>query len=145
MWLRRRRSAVVSSAGTVSNTSGAPSGTEPVLSDAPLVDLVTDRLERKNFSLRLARTLAERVGDRGYIVGLYGHWGEGKSTVLNFVRQGLAAYPEDRVAVVEFNPWFDSDETHLYAEFLHSVAAAVGADLELTHEKAIRGDECGQV
>ncbi|MFE3328840.1 P-loop NTPase fold protein [Streptomyces sp. NPDC059176] len=97
-----------------------------------------DRLERKGFALRLARTLAERTGDRGYVVGLYGRWGEGKSTVLNFVRHGLAAYPAEQVTVVEFNPWFDSDETHLYAEFLHAVAAAVGADLERKYEKAIR-------
>ncbi|MEU3201931.1 P-loop NTPase fold protein [Streptomyces sp. NPDC006996] len=97
-----------------------------------------DRLERKGFALRLARTLAERTGDRGYVVGLYGRWGEGKSTVLNFVRHGLDAYPAEQVTVVEFNPWFDSDETHLYAEFLHAIAAAVGADLERKYEKVIR-------
>ncbi|MFF4550796.1 P-loop NTPase fold protein [Streptomyces sp. NPDC001406] len=97
-----------------------------------------DRLERKGFALRLARTLAERTGDRGYVVGLYGRWGEGKSTVLNFVRHGLASYPAEQVTGVEFNPWFDSDETHLYAEFLHAVAAAAGADLERKYEKAIR-------
>ncbi|MEU6320677.1 P-loop NTPase fold protein [Streptomyces sp. NPDC047009] len=109
-----------------------------MLSDAPLADVGMDRLERKGFALRLARTLAERTGDRGYVVGLYGRWGEGKSTVLNFVRHGLASYPAEQVTVVEFNPWFDSDETHLYAEFLHAVAAAVGADLERRYEKAIR-------
>ncbi|MFE2302437.1 P-loop NTPase fold protein [Streptomyces sp. NPDC059445] len=118
--------------------TGASSLTASALSDTPLADVRTDRLERRNFALRLARTLAERTGDRGYVVGLYGQWGEGKSTVLNFVRQELASYPTEQMRVVEFNPWFDSDETHLYAEFLHAVAAAVGVDLERKYEKAIR-------
>lgn len=136
MRLRWWRSAAVASTRTVSMRVPLP--TDPVLSDAPLSDIGMDRLERKGFALRLARTLAERTGDRGYVVGLYGRWGEGKSTVLNFVRHGLASYPAEQVTVVEFNPWFDSDETHLYAEFLHAIAAAVGVDLERRYEKVIR-------
>lgn len=136
MRLRWWRPAAVAVAGTASTGVSLRAG--PVLSDAPLADMGTDRLERRGFALRLARTLAERTGDSGYVVGLYGRWGEGKSTVLNFVRHGLATYPAEQVTVVEFNPWFDSDETHLYAEFLHAVAGAVGADLERTYEKAIR-------
>ncbi|WP_329133238.1 KAP family NTPase [Streptomyces sp. NBC_01476] len=102
------------------------------------MDSGLDRLGRGEFALRLARTLAERSSDHGYVVGLYGQWGEGKTTVLNFVRTGLGEYPADQVTVVEFNPWFDSDETHLYAEFLHSVASAVGVRLERRRETVIR-------
>jgi hypothetical protein len=136
MRLRWWRSVAVAVTGMASTGVSLPTG--QVLLDTPLADVGMDRLERKGIALRLARTLAERTGDHGYVVGLYGRWGEGKSTVLNFVRHGLASYPAEQVTVVEFNPWFDSDETHLYAEFLHTVAAAVGADLERTYEKAIR-------
>lgn len=77
MWFRRRPDTALSQTA-ISGTSGASFPASSMLSDSPLVDSGLDRLGRGEFALRLARTLAERSSDHGYVVGLYGQWGKAK-------------------------------------------------------------------
>lgn len=59
----------------------------------------------------------------GYVIGLHGEWGSGKSTALNFVKAFLekhnqeAASDDERIAVIEFRPWIVSGHQDLIAAF----------------------------
>jgi len=83
--------------------------------DKPSTIKSEDRFQRYEFSNRIASIIATPKIDKSLIVGLYGKWGEGKTSVMNFVQQEL---PEDTV-VVNFNPWMFSDEQHLLKSFFH--------------------------
>jgi len=60
------------------------------------------------------------TGPRGWSVriGVYGEWGTGKTTVLNFVR--VMAKPDGHV-VVAFNPWQFRSTDDLWREFVRTI------------------------
>ncbi len=94
--------------------------------DSALNDVSEDCLERGAFVKSLMNALvvdvykdnseATRKKSTGYIVGLTGQWGLGKSSVLNFTYNELEK--EKWVIAVKFNPWlFKSTDELLYAFF----------------------------
>lgn len=97
-------------------------------SDQPLTTRADDRFNRWPFAERVAHVLRDRREPSSLVVGLYGTWGEGKTTVLNFVEEALA--DTDRVVVVRFNPWRFGDEAMLVQRFFESLAEAIGASLK---------------
>jgi len=58
-----------------------------------------------------AETLTEGIYNcqsaDGLVVALYGPWGTGKSTLLNFVEHALTK-KEKHITIVRFNPWWFS-------------------------------------
>ena len=54
----------------------------------------------------------------GLVMGLYGPWGSGKSTAVNFVINAIEELPEtDRPVVVNFNPWWFGGHEDLIRRF----------------------------
>ena len=54
----------------------------------------------------------------GLVMALYGPWGSGKSTVVNFVVHAIEALPEsDRPVVLNFNPWWFGGHEDLIRRF----------------------------
>lgn len=114
--------------------------------DKPSTIKSEDRFQRYEFSNRIASIIATPKIDKSLIVGLYGKWGEGKTSVMNFVQQEL---PEDTV-VVNFNPWMFSDEQHLLKSFFSLLADALGEKINSGKEQfgkilADYGDAIGDV
>lgn len=99
--------------------------------DKPASIKAEDSFQRYEFAKRIASIVSAPNNDRSLIVGLYGKWGEGKTTVLNFIQQEL---PEETV-VVNFNPWLFSDEQHLLKSFFSSISEALGARDRTIKEK----------
>lgn len=99
--------------------------------DKPATTRAEDCFQRYEFSKRIASIIASPKIDQSLIIGLYGKWGEGKTTVMNFIRQEL---PEDTV-VVNFNPWMFSDEHHLLRSFFVSISKELGAKDRTIKEK----------
>ena len=58
-------------------------------------------------------------------IGIYGRWGEGKTSVLNFIHE--LAEKENNI-VVWFNPWSIRDRDELWASFLASVLAKLESE-----------------
>jgi len=83
--------------------------------DKPTLIKSEDCFQRYEFSKRIASIIASPKINKSLIVGLYGKWGEGKTSVMNFVQQEL---PQDTI-VVNFNPWMFSDEQHLLKSFFY--------------------------
>ena len=91
--------------------------------DRPAANPETDdTLGHAPFARNLARNIARFSPSDGMVLGLYGAWGSGKSTVLNFVEFFLRDSPEEsRTAIIRFNPWWFSgqeDLTHVFFDEL---------------------------
>lgn len=103
--------------------------------DRPISDPSHDDFQRYAFAQRIAQTLIGRRSQESIVVGLYGKWGEGKSTVLNFMQQALAEH-STQVAIVTFNPWRFPDESQLLVQFFNQLARAIDGQLHTRGERA---------
>ncbi|CAN0184871.1 unnamed protein product, partial [Phaeothamnion confervicola] len=99
--------------------------------DKPVSRRDQDRFQRYEFSKRVAEVVASPIIDKSLVVGLYGKWGEGKTTVMNFIEQEL---PPETIRL-KFNPWLFSDEQHLLTSFFSSICEAIGASDKTLLEK----------
>lgn len=103
-----------------------------------------DSFQRYEFAKRVASIAINEDQEKSLIIGLYGKWGEGKTTTLNFIQKELA---ED-VVIVNFNPWLYTDEQQLLRSFFSTLAQAIDADIKSGKEKiaamlATYGDAIG--
>lgn len=82
-----------------------------------------DLLGFRPFTERLSKVLANLKAPNGYVVGLHGEWGSGKSTALNFIRAFLNKHNQEsgsngaHVAIIDFRPWIVSRHQDLIATF----------------------------
>ncbi len=102
-----------------SKQGNAETSREPgLLADSPLVTPDQDRLGRAPFSRMLAESIVNLDIDDGFVFALYGPWGSGKSTILNFVEYYLdQSAKEPKPIVVRFNPWWFSGQDQLLLQF----------------------------
>lgn len=99
--------------------------------DQPKKKAEEDRFKRYDFAKRIAGIIENNRVDQSLIIGIYGKWGEGKTSVMNFIKAEL---PPETV-IVNFNPWLFSDQEQLIRSFLSSVAFELGESLASTKEK----------
>jgi len=59
--------------------------------DAPIRSLSEDRLGRRKFAQALAAEVVAAPVARGYVMGLTGPWGSGKTSILNMTVSMLSA------------------------------------------------------
>lgn len=82
-----------------------------------------DRLGYAPFAKRLAASIIEIDAPNGYVIGLQGAWGSGKSTALNFVQAILKKYNDEldddkkAIHVIDFRPWIVSGHQDLIESF----------------------------
>jgi len=101
--------------------------------DSPINDIELDEFNRKEFSFRIARTIAAKKSTKSLVVGIYGKWGEGKTTVLNFIRSELIHH--ENVVTLPFNPWLFPSESELLIAFYSELAKAIGKSLPTVKEQ----------
>jgi len=101
----------------------------PVLlsSDRPLNDPAADLFGHAPFAKAIARSLLRDCPPEGLVIGIYGAWGLGKSTALNFLERYLVdlAGDEDPPLVIRFNPWWFSGQDDLVRRFFNAFESAV--------------------
>jgi predicted KAP-like P-loop ATPase len=107
-------------------------GTADFSGDRPLATPQEDVLNRAPFARRIANVLRELPKGASLVVGVHGPWGDGKTTVLNFVRAELAASPT--TLPVDFNPWRFTDESGMLAGFFGVLADKISATLSTKRE-----------
>jgi predicted KAP-like P-loop ATPase len=118
---------------------GAPTPSPPpaiddvYLSDQPIVSRETDAFNRKAFANQIAKTLATRRDPECLVLGLYGPWGDGKTSTLNMMAEALAEIPN--AVIVRFNPWVFSSQDVLLKAFFNALAEALGKSLPDLKEK----------
>lgn len=89
--------------------------------------------------MAFCNALADRIAalddsDSAAVIGLYGKWGYGKSTVLNFIRHRLETTYPASIAVVAFNPWLFTSQDDLLVSFLGFVKKLQEADKKNVRE-----------
>jgi len=99
------------------------------LPDTPLEDPTDDRLGFTTLARSLAEAVSNPATDDCMIFALYGDWGSGKSTCVNFVLHFLEKKPrEQKPFVVRFNPWWFSGRGELLEHFFREFSAALGKE-----------------
>ncbi|MBL0385673.1 AAA family ATPase [Tumebacillus sp. ITR2] len=93
---------------------------EDLLHDQPIQEAWEDKLGRVPFAERLAKILKSSYEANSLVVGLYGKWGIGKTSVLNLTERYLA---EDKdLILIHFNPWYFKDGEELIRQFFLHVS-----------------------
>jgi hypothetical protein len=113
------------------NTS--PSSQGDYSADAALRDPRSDLFRRWEFAQRVADTIAARSDPNSLVLAVNGQWGEGKSTVLNFIE--LALKEHETAITYRFNPWRFPSEPELLTGFFYGLADAMGQALPTIRER----------
>ena len=102
-------------------------------SDKPITKLPEDKLGRNEFAKRLANDISAWDGDSSLVIGLYGDWGTGKTSLKNLV---LAALRQRRkmLPLIEFNPWQLSGSGGISQTFFDELRIALESET-VAHEK----------
>jgi len=92
-----------------------------------------DRLGVAPLAKRLAQFIFKLEAPNGYVIGLHGEWGSGKSTLINFVVEYLnSKYNEEadsqseKVEVIDFRPWMIAGHQDVMAAFVKVLSEAFG-------------------
>jgi predicted KAP-like P-loop ATPase len=97
-------------------------------SDDPILDASQDELGISAVVKRLAKAILEWPPEKGLVVGLYGQWGQGKTSTLNLLAEALhKGNDKCKGLVVRFNPWYCSSESTVLLSFFGTMAQAIGS------------------
>jgi len=110
------------------------SNPEPSGYDAAQNTRESDDLGRWRFASEIADVIRSTPPEWSARIGIFGKWGEGKSTILHFLEEMLK--PEGNIAFY-FNPWAIQDLDELWAEFGKRLVEAL-VTLDLVAESALR-------
>ena len=102
-------------------------------SDRPISNQQDDKFQRYDFAKRIASTIVERECEDCIVIGVYGAWGEGKTSVINFIETELKE--KENIICIKFNPWRYNDENSLLIQFFQKLAVALDAKITTTGEK----------
>lgn len=96
--------------------------------DLPIKKSEQDLIGRMSFAESLSGLLKSAASPDPLVIGLYGAWGSGKTSVVNLVENELCCGSEDggtQLAVVRFEPWNYLTAEQLLAQFLKDVGSAL--------------------
>ncbi len=95
-----------------------------VVADSPLSLISQDRFGREPLVELVVDSINQVVSSDHTCLtyGVYGKWGEGKTSFLNFIKNRLVEQGKsDRINLVEFNPWLVNNDEALLREFFKAI------------------------
>lgn len=95
--------------------------------DKPVENESEDRFQRYPFAKRISKTIIDRKSHECLVIGINGVWGEGKSSVLNFLETELIR--EENIEILHFNPWRYGNEDALLKSFFYKIGDVLGKKL----------------
>lgn len=93
--------------------------------DQPINSPDDDVLGRESFARSLAQAILDYDAKDNLVIGLFGAWGSGKTSVINMAvghLQSLLAPANTTPIVTRFNPWNFSDQNQLISEFFRHLS-----------------------
>jgi hypothetical protein len=109
--------------------------------DRPISHAEDDLLERAALGRVLAAQATSQVG-HGFVIGVSGPWGSGKTSLLNLMASEVIE--SESGYVVRFDPWLFSSSEELVLRFLREISAQLGRDGRLG-DAALRIGEYAQI
>lgn len=110
--------------------------------DRPITLSSQDRLDRSVFAKYLARCMLDHKDPDSFVIGLYGGWGAGKTSVINLVVEELkfaaTNLPEDETPIIlNFSPWSYSGQNQLIYSFFRRLSSVLRGVPHLDHAERI--------
>lgn len=93
----------------------------PQQPEAPLSSRERDALRRWPFAHSIYQLIQSAPKEWSLRIGIYGRWGEGKTTVLNYVEQMAR---KDGFPVAKFNPWAAQNREELWVSLVLAIESA---------------------
>ena len=95
--------------------------------DSPITDRSADALNYWPFAEALAKGLVSRVPADGFVVGLQGQWGMGKTSAMNLLVQAISQFegskgPYQKTRIQRYNPWLFAGLEALAKGYLSNLA-----------------------
>jgi hypothetical protein len=93
--------------------------------DEPLTDPSNDLLDMNQHARALAKYIRDRERELPFTVGIFGEWGEGKTTMVHFLERHLADLREQsqaRLKFVKFSAWPFTTSEKLWRALILEIA-----------------------
>ncbi|MHA2122700.1 MAG: KAP family P-loop NTPase fold protein [Promethearchaeota archaeon] len=100
-------------------------------SDQPIKSHKDDILGRYSFAQSLANAIISYKEKQSIVIGLFGEWGSGKTSIINMVLEYVEANykgeEENKCPIIiKFNPWYFSDQNQLITQFFSQLSTDLG-------------------
>ncbi len=92
--------------------------------DRPVTRREEDRLGFTPIADQLARAIVNLPAAQGFVFGIEGKWGSGKTTLINLTIDALTAYGPQAPEIVNFSPWLVGDRDELLQTLFDELAIA---------------------
>ena len=94
--------------------------------DEPLSDPTNDLLDMNQHALALANYIREKQGQLPFTVGIFGEWGEGKTTMVRFLHHHLSELSREKkepeIKFVTFSAWPFTTSEKLWRALILEIA-----------------------
>ena len=91
--------------------------------DRPIENKASDLLGRSSFSEKLSKAIGGYDARDGLVIGIYGKWGDGKTSIVNMILENLNNNSKvDKPLIIKFDPWNYSDKSNLISIFFSNLS-----------------------
>lgn len=97
-------------------------GSQRFVGDNPATE---DLLNRKNTVDNLSNAIKNVNVKGSFVIGMYGEWGEGKTTVLDMIEKELGE-EKDYVHVIRFEPWYFKSIDSIIKNYFDLICESLG-------------------
>ncbi|MHB8104600.1 MAG: KAP family P-loop NTPase fold protein, partial [Dehalococcoidales bacterium] len=99
-------------------------------SDKPIKSKTEDILRRSQFAEALGQSIINYKAKDSLVIGLFGEWGSGKSSIINMVEEYIESIyqvknRENKPIIIKFNPWNYSNQNQLVTQFFNVLSIAL--------------------
>lgn len=98
--------------------------------DQPIQHSKDDELNRTSFAHSFAEAIINYKEKESLVLGLFGAWGSGKTSILNLALEHIASCSqekseEEKPIIVRFNPWNYSEQNQLFFQFFRELSVTL--------------------
>jgi len=101
-------------------------------SDGPCLNHKEDAFNRVNYANRIAQLIITRKDTSSLVIGIFGEWGSGKTSLMNFIKKDLEQ--DQMFIVIDFNPWNFGEDTQFILNFFQTLSDSIQSKLYTTKE-----------